>query len=541
MDNKNFMAAMQTEADKAQNYSETENGAVGYKSTGSELLNINFAASSFRSMPESGIAANFEKAYDEGNELAMKWAFYLRDVRGGMGERRSFRAIIKWLADNHLDDLKKVISMIPEYGRWDDLFVLFGTKGESAMAEVVKAEWAAETKDAAANTQRIYGLAKWAPSENASSEETKMLSSKVRGILGVTPRDYRKALSKMRAISGVVETKMSANDWKDIDFSKVPSKASANYAKAFDRHDQSRYEKYLEDVKAGVAKINAGAILPPDIYHKVSTMIDLTYGKANYDFYNCSGFRKIDGYTVSAQDKAAVDALNLQWNSLPAPAKDLPTTLVITDGSGSMTAFATKGSEVMNIDIGRALGIYFAEHCKGEFHNKMITFSEHPEFIDLDKAPTQDLAGKIACVSQYDEVANTDIKKVFDLILKTAKNGNMAQSDLPGTVLIISDMEFDQGATGLDAAYDPSVKDPTLFGEIGAEFEAAGYKLPRLVYWNLGSRSGTIPMTQNDKGVCLVSGYSQNAVKMFMDGDTDPYKALVKVLMSDRYAAVTLK
>ena len=163
----------------------------------------------------------------------------------------------------------------------------------------------------------------------------------------------------------------------------------------------------------------------------------------------------------------------------------------------------------------------------------------------VDFSNAKNLREKLAIARQYNEVANTNIEAVFDLILSTAVNNRMSQDDIPANILIVSDMEFDACATSgkpstRSSWYTGSRVRPTdtLFETIANKYAAHGYKLPRLVFWNVNSRTGTIPVQQNDLGVALVSGFSVNIVKMVMSNKTDPYECLLETLNSERYQAV---
>lgn len=359
-------------------------------------------------------------------------------------------------------------------------------------------------------------LAKWLPSENASSNETKRYANIIRRGLGMTSREYRKMLSKMRKYIDVVECKMSAKEWNGINYEAVPSRANLIYNNAFLRNDEERRRAYLGALEKGEAKINASTLFPHDIVHK--------YGR---------------GYGVDA-------TLEGLWKALPDTVKGCGNTIVVADGSGSMTCNVGGNTGVTALDVANSLAIYFAERSSGEFKDKYITFSERPQLVDFSNAKT--LRDKLDIARRHNEVANTNIEAVFDLILNTAIRNKMAQEDMPANILIVSDMEFDSCATsGTPSAsrnswgwYSSSYQRPTttLFDTIAKKYAEHGYKLPRLVFWNVNSRTGTIPIKENDLGVALVSGFSVNIVKMVMSNKTDPYECLLETLNTERYQAV---
>ena len=481
----------------------TENGAVGYRTSGHALLDLNFAVASLRSADEDKIRSMFRDAYKEDPEAAVTWLFFARDVRGGLGERRLFRICARWLYERERDRFLRLVPLMPEYGRFDDWWnILDDSDAASFVLEQFR-------KDCRAMREKrpVSLLAKWMPSVNTSSKASRELARVFAGKLGLTERNYRKTLSEMRKYLDVIERKMSADEWGEIRYESVPSRANLIYNKAFLRHDEKRREAFLNKVNAGEAKMNAAVLFPHDIVHSYR-------GRARSD-----------------------DGIEAMWKSLPDTVKGNESTIVVADGSGSMMA-TVGGSGVTALEVANALAIYFAERCSGTFKDRYITFSEHPKFVELDDAKS--LWDKLIIARRHNEVANTNIKAVFELILKTAVRNGMKQEEIPANILIISDMEFDSCAVTSErnmylASNRPSA---TLFQTIANEYLAAGYKMPRLVFWNVNSRTGTIPVRENDLGVALVSGFSPNICKMVMSGKTDPYECLLETLHSERYEPV---
>ena len=507
-----FMSAITNELNNETKL--TENGAVGYRTTGQKLLDLNFGVASMRSASEQTIINKFMDAYFENPVLAVKWLFYVRDVREGLGERRFFRTVFPWLSHNHTDVARSVLDFIPEFGRYDDLLCALDTCLQDDVISVIKEQLDVDTYGMK-NNQSISLLAKWLPSENASSAETKRLATGIRTKLGMTSRNYRKMLSEMRKYIDVVERKMSAKEWAGINYEAVPSRANLIYNNAFLRNDEERRRAYLGALEKGEAKINAGTLFPHDIVHKYSS-----------------------GYGVDT-------ALEGMWKALPDTVKGCGNTIVVADGSGSMTCNIGVNTRVTALDVANSLAIYFAERSSGEFKDKYITFSERPQLVDFSNAKT--LRDKISIARRHNEVANTNIEAVFDLILSTAVNNHMAQEDIPANILIVSDMEFDSCATSGEPAvrnswswYSSTPKRPTatLFDTIAKKYAAHGYKLPRLVFWNVNSRTGTIPVKENDLGVALVSGFSVNIVNMVMSNKLDPFECLLDVLNTERYQII---
>ena len=439
----------------------------------------------------------------------MKWLFFARDIRGGLGERRLFRTAMKYIAKYEPEVVRKVIGLIPEYGRYDDLWTLLDDNELRPYVVEFVSQQLSEDVANSRNKKPISLLGKWMPSANASSATTKRYAKILRNALGMKESEYRRTLSALRRYTDVVEVKMSAKMWGEIDYEAVPSRANLIYNGAFLRNDEERRRAFLASLEKGEARINASTLFPYDIVHQ----------------YCSSGY----GRNPKSYD-ATIEAL---WKSLPDLVQGCGNTIVVADGSGSMTSrVGTSG--VTALEVANSLAIYFAEHSSGEFKNKYITFSERPQFVDFSNA--SNLRDKILTALRHSEMANTNIEAVFDLILATAINNNLAQEDIPANILIISDMEFDTCACSNRNHYGGV--DNKLFKVIEQKYKNAGYKLPRLVFWNVNSRTNTIPVRENNMGVALVSGFSVNICKMVMSGKTDPFECLLETLNTPRYQPV---
>lgn len=512
---------MKSAVDFMKNYDNkcvTENGATGYRTTTKALLDLNFKVSSLRARDEEYIVNEFIKAYHESPKYTVKWLFFLRDVLEGMGERRTFRVCLKYLAISHPKIAKAVIPYIPEYGRFDDALVLLDTDIAKDVAAMYKKQL---DKDLAAMKQGkpISLLGKWLPSINTSSEQTKKYARKLCKYFDLTPKGYRKTLASLRAYGNVVERKMSESNWSGIDYEMVPAKANLIYDRAFEKHDLERRTKYLEKVLFEDKKLNINGLTPHEIVHKI-------IGK---DYY-CNAMK--DNLMAELMwKKMMADGYKNDWG--------IDDAIVVADGSGSMYSPVSGSSSVTAIEVCNALAIYFAQQLKGVFHNKAITFSGRPQFIDLKENTS--LKDKLEIMLSHNEVANTNIEAVFDLILEMAKCKEVPREELPKQLLIISDMEFDEATRssyyGCRNEWKPI--NEALFETIEKKFEACGYKMPRLIFWNVCGRTDTIPKISNDEGLCLLSGFSQNAMKIAADKEEkDPYEALIKVLDSPRYQVI---
>ena len=499
----NFMNAMQNELNNRKTL--TENGAIAYASAGKEILDFFFAVTALRKSNDDVIKNQFAKVYYENPLDAWKFNFFLRDVRGGNGERKIFRACLKWLAENKPDATKRVIDLVGEYGRFDDLWCLLDTNLKDDVCNFVKRQLESDIENLESR-KAVSLLAKWLPSENASSKETRRYAGIIRTSLGLTPRQYRKTLSRLRQYLDVVERKMSSKNWGEIDYSVVPSLANLKYNSAFLRNDEERRREYLESLKKGEAKINAKVLQPHEIvraYNPTST-----------------GWGDFSGSTVKPYD----ETLEQLWKSLPDIT--VGNCLVVRDGSGSMTWGYDK---VRPLDVASALAIYMAEHNDGVWKDKFITFGNRPQIVSLENC--ESLRDKLLVAYKYADCSNTNIEATMMLILNTAVKNHCSQEDMPGSIVIVSDMRFDQGCERANQS---------LFDNIAERFEAYGYHMPKIVFWNVNEAMSkqTVPMQQNELGVVLMSGYSTQLMKMIMSGETDPYKVLLEAINADRYKPV---
>lgn len=512
---------MQT-VENAKSFSTTENGAAGYSTTGSKLVDLNFRVPSMRFEFTHKDIEDFIQSMNENLEYAVKWMFYVRDVRGGLGERGAFIRLYSEFYSNHKNEAKACLDLISEYGRWKDIVDLAfvgNEELENDCLEIIKNQLKADAIGLAAG-KPISLLAKWLPSINAS-QKAREQAKKICNYLGMPFVSYRKMLSKFRAYLDVTEVKTCANRWGDIDYNKVSSNANLKYSNAFMKHDEARRLEYLSELNAqkenSKVKMNASVLYPYEIWSK----------------YN-KGMAYADRWGYNSSDNVIDDldpALEAMWKNLKEMGS-CGNTMCIVDGSGSMNTKYT-GMAAKPIDIARSLGTYFAERCNGEFHNMMIEFSSRPQIIDINGCET--LMDKINHISKYSDCTNTDIEKTFMLILDTAVKNHMSQEDMPERLLIVSDMEFDRATCASKWEY------ATLFDTIGERFRMHGYKMPKLVFWNVASRTNTIPVKENDLGVILVSGFSVNIVNMVLSGETDPWLALKGVLDNERYNQISDK
>ena len=469
----------------------TENGAVTYVTTGSDCLDLFATIGALRRASDSEIEARFIRAFTENSDAAMKLLFFARDIRGGLGERRVFKVILSWLACNQPNTILKNIKYVAEYGRYDDLLCLMNTPCESQMLDLLKAQFDLDS-EALKNGGDVSLLAKWLPSVNASNPDTVLNGKRIAKHFGMSDASYRKALVALRARINIIENNLRERNYT-FDYSAQPSKAMYKYRKAFLRNDNERYSSFLDNVSSGKIKLNTATLMP---YEIITPALD---------------------YYISEKERKAI---NTTWNALENFGGN-ENALAVIDGSGSMYM---NGS--MPASVALSLGIYFAERNQGAFKNHFITFSEKPRLVEIKG---EDIVDKVRYCMSFNEVANTNIKKVFELILNTAEKNSVPQDEMPKKLYIISDMEFDWCAVGSEL---------TNFEYAKKLYESAGYKLPEIVFWNVDSRNTHQPVTRNEQGVALVSGCTPRLFSMVAGGNLDPYAFMLEVIESERYAMI---
>lgn len=484
----------------------SENGAIMNETSKSKLVDINFSIPSLRKLSlNHKFEALYEKflgAYNENNEYALRWLLYSRDISGGIGERSIFRSMLIAIGRNNPDLLHKLLKLdLHSFGRYDDVISIYkqvDNESKNIIINKIKSQLEEDIKNI--DTGHVSLLAKWMPSAQTSSKKQKRLAETFAKKMGMPIRNYRKMLSSLRSVIDLVESRMCKKDWENINYEHVPSKANIKYANAFIKHDYKRRNKYLEDVKDGKKSMNAKTAFPSDIVHMY-----------------CSQ----NGYI-----KYFDQAIENMWENQKF-FEGFEDTLIVRDGSGSMT-WNIPGSKMPCIEIADAITLYCCQNNKGQYANKFITFSSHPQIVDISNC--SNLHDKLVTLRRYNDYSTTNIQATFDLILRTAIREHISQEELPKSVLVISDMEFD--------ACNYRHKNDELFTEIGRHWEENGYTLPRLVFWNVNSRTNGIPINRHSTGTILLSGYSQNLLKMVMSSKTDPFEILIETLSNEKYDCV---
>ena len=496
---------MLDELKKESNLTYTENGAVTNRSTFSNCLDFFAMIGGMRNASEERILRLFTLAYIENRDIAMKLLFYTRDIREGLGERNIFRIILGRLAFEHKDSIIKNMEHIAEYGRYDDLLVLLGTPCEKEMIEFISKQLQADI-EAMENGQPVSLLGKWLPSVNASNKETIKQANIISHKLNMSKAEYRKTLSKLRSAIKIIENNLRERNYT-FDYSKIPSKALFRYRQAYIRNDNIRYRDFLDRADRGEVTLNTSVLAPYEIIHPIiKRLMGCYYGNINFE---C--------------DDEEERVLDSTWNALEDFTNDT-ISLVVVDGAGSMYGFY--GGNEMPIEVAVSLGIYFAERNKGEFHNHFITFSERPSLIEIKGDKITD---KVLYCCKYEEIADTNIQAVFELVLNTALKHNIPQEEMPSVIYIISDMEFNS------CTKDASVSN---FEYAKTLFEENGYSLPQLVFWNVSSRRENVPVTMNEQGVILVSGCSSRIFSMVKEKNYDPYSFMEEVINNERYDCI---
>ena len=482
---------------KEENLTYTENGALTNRSTNSYCLDLFATIGALRNAEDNEIISRFIKAYTEDRNMAMKMLFFARDIRGGLGERRAFRSIWKWLSLHEAESVRKNIANVPEYGRFDDLLSLLGGPCEKGMLSFIKEQL---DKDLAAlkTGDTVSLLAKWLPSVNTSNKDSVKTAKKLAKAMGFSDAEYRKVLVSLRAEIKLMENYLRQKDYS-FSYEKQPSKALYKYRLAFLRNDKERYSAFLDKAEENPSVMNTGTLTPYDI---VAPIIN----------------KDKERVAISKWDRRSMD---ITWKALP-DYTGAENALAVVDGSGSMYC----GFGYTPATVAQSLGIYFAEHNKGCFHNHFITFSETPSLVEVKG---RDIVEKLRYCMSFDECANTDLQRTFDLILKTAIQNRAKQEDIPEKLYIISDMEFD---------YCANHGEMSNFEYAKKEFAKYGYRLPQIIFWNVESRNRQQPVTKNEQGVALVSGTSPQIFSMLSKGILDPYSFMLETLSSERYERI---
>lgn len=523
---RSFMDALEDERVQT-SYAYTDNGALVYETSGSNLVDFNLNISAMRSKSEDEIASDFRQAFLDNKELAVRYLFFAGDIREGLGERHVFNSIMKNLAQNEPEIAKAVLEFIPEYGRWDEVVNLLNTPIRKDVVKLISTQLSKDI-DAASKDEPVSLCAKWMPSLQASNSTVRKNALILCDELGMKKSEYRHMLSDLRNRLNIIEKALAEKDVEKLDAMQesLSSKQNYKYKDALMRLMPEQRTEYFNKVLRGEANYNADVLEPHEIYYR----------------YHNQG-----GYGRSIKEDMGYE---IMWKQLPNKVEPGKEVLVVRDGSGSMTVGLRGTNRGTVLDVASALTVYFSEHATGQFHNKFITFSSRPEIVNLDGCDT--LADKISKLDHYDDCSNTNLEKTFMLILDTAIKNKMSQEEMPENILIISDMQFDAAN---HSYYSNTPKwDETLFDTIRSKFEAAGYKIPGLIFWNVNQEKTAVPEIKNELGLVLLGGYSKNNIDMICKNEfiqevvteqgevkkivKSPEQILTEKLMSERYDAI---
>lgn len=482
----NFASAMKQEG----NFTKTENGAVALKRTNDACLDLFATIGSLRTDYEDNRTETlFAEAFKENPLMATKIVFYGRDIREGLGERDTFRKLIRYMAKYHPEAIKPNLDLIGVYGRYDDMYCLIDTELENDMWAAMKKQFE-EDKENLEKGNAISLLAKWIKTADASSDKTRKIGILTAQKLGYSVYEFKRIVRAMRKQIGVVESLMSTGKWDEIKYSEVPSRAMMIYRNAFMKHDADRFTEFTNKALNGEEKINSSALYPYDIVEKV------LYGD---------------------EDSKLLEA---QWRQLPNYIEEGTNAIVMADVSGSMCG------RPMATSIG--LAIYFAERNKGEYHNMFMTFSSRPNIVEV-KGET--LYRKVRNASRADWCGNTNLQAAFKKVLDIAIKGNVPKDEMPKSIIVVSDMEIDYCGD----------KDWSFYDKMKDLYESHGYEIPNVVFWNVNSRNDVFHADKTRKGVQLCSGQSVTVFKQLMGciGMT-PTEMMQKVINSERYEAIKI-
>lgn len=482
-----FAEAMRNEG----KFTRTENGAVALNTTSNALLDLFGTIGSLREADDNRIKTLFAEAYNQDALFATKIAFYARDIRGGLGERKTFRTLIRYMADKHPEALRPNLDLIGVFGRYDDLYELIDTPLEEDMWAAMKKQFEEDLKNLAEGNA-ISLLAKWIKTADASSPATRKLGILTAQKLGYPVYNFKRIVRNMRKQIGVVESLMSAGRWDEIKYPEVPSRAMMVYRKAFMKHDEQRFSEFINKAEKGEVKINATTLFPYDIVEKI------LYGRESSK------------------------VLEAQWKALPDYVEKGTNALVMADVSMSMDG------RPMATSIG--LAIYFAERNAGAYHNLFMTFSDEPTIMNI-KGET--LEQKIDSMKRIGYISNsTNLKAAFDRVLEIAEDNHIPQDEMPKAIVVISDMEIDRCGNREWSFYD----------KMAAKFAKHGYVIPNIIFWNVNSRHDVFHADSSRKGVQLASGQSVTVFKQILQNlGYNPVEAMENTINSERYDCITVE
>lgn len=497
---------------KENNYTVGHNGETALKSSLSDVLDLYNSFGDARWKPEA-IKEKLNDALKEDFYLTCRVVMYGRDVRGGAGDRDLLQIFLNHLEDinyfsdgdlTHFKRIDSLVDCIVEFGSFKDIVKFLGrdmymSSMETSIITRLKEILNGDLK--AVKENRPYDvslLAKYMPTESSNNKVNKIAYKKLL-VLFNSRKDYRKTVSHLRKQLDLVESKLTEKRYEDIDYSKVPSLANLKYYNSFMRNDRERYLEYIDNVSKGKEKISTGTLEPYQIVEEV--------------------FKYYGGATDLSDDQ--IKSLDAMWNDMKV--KHNFDVMPIVDTSGSMFG--------LPIHVALSIGLLIAEGNRGRFKDHFITFSESPSIESIEGDNIYD---KVNNMAMSDWGMNTDFKKVFSLILDTAVRNNYGFNDMPKSLLIISDMNFDVATTR-------NIND-TFYRNMKRMYKKQGYDLPSIIFWYVNSDTATVD--KDEGGTITVSGFSKNIFKSILKLDFKeiesytPERAMLETINQERYNMV---
>lgn len=488
----------------------TENGAPSLASTGSARVDL-FAKWS-RDTSNDYLTTLLDASWKESPLDTLKLIFQMRDCRGGKGERHQFHEAMKWLLKKDEATLLECLDHIPFYGRWKDLYVFFGTKVEDCMIEEFMVHLMLDL-DSLERGKSVSLCAKYAPSEGSAIDKKHCAVKKLCETLCISKKAYRQHyLTPLRKHLNIVERQLTDNvkDWANIDFEHVPSVAMKKYQAAFKRHQPERYTEYLQKVKAGESKMNVSQLHPHEIVEQYFKVKDWKF--------------PMDETNEVAEAQWTEYVKNIRSKTHVGPA------IAMVDVSGSMHG--------QPVQVAVALGLLLAELNEGIFHNKILTFSAQPQLMEIQGTSLRE---KIQSINNSSWGMNTNILAAFDAILEAAIAGKTTSNEVPSTIFILSDMQFDAATTERDWPWGQQRTPITTWETVKEKYATAGYTLPKVVYWNLRGNTTDFPVKTGEANVCCVSGFSPSILELIIEGEeVTPYMLMRKAIDRPRYDRLTV-
>lgn len=465
----------------------------------------------------------FQEAWESHQLVAIRALFYLRYFRRdgvtGNGEREMFRQIFARFATRNDDVAASLVRHIPDFGRWDDVLGLLAVeykysapKTREAVVSLITAQMRDDIR-AYRSGKAVSLMAKWLPSENASSEESTNQARFLARRLGMRHEEYRNTLTKLREEIGIIETMITNGDFGKIDYTRVPAQAHRIHSKLFMQKDTARYQAYLDSVTKGTKKIHTTGLQA----HQV---------------------------TMAAMTTATVRSADVMWQDMLNQFQTELDVLVALDTSASMERGSFYGNRggVKNQspqEIATSLAAFFSEVNTGAFHRWIINFQTNAKMFKVRGETLQDRIRNLKGMNS--DHGATNIHKMYELLLSHARSVNASEEDMPDVIMILSDMQFSGGSV-----YGWNGTPETVLENMRRQYVKAGYQMPVVIYWNVNALPDSSPIKADDQGVLMVNGFSQDVLRHILRMSKDdlrqftPVGMMLSALTSEPYSAITL-